>query len=336
MENNFNKSQSDVINYRPDLKMDYIPSLNSTFEDKVNKHIGIVEEEDTRSVVLREFEENTPSSTLLEMDNMLGYILDYKSDLKNKLANTDIGKKYLSEVDEDKKQEIADENSNKVDGTTYLESLLEIEKIESEVKDVRQIYSNATYGEDVSYEKASNVDNSFINKLSVLEKENDTDSINYTDLYYENMISSIMKTYSFKMLDEGVGPIAGITDFCKSMPFNDKYSKILSNNFEKKQEILKNDICKDKKTAYNVRVALRNAFLAVQEYEDSLEAINSTNLLIDDYELALELKRDGMTSLSSALSDLTTATMYSTMSKGDIGSTLASKSNIRGYFIEGL
>lgn len=336
MENNFNKSQSDIINYRPDLKMDHLPSLNPTFEDKVDKHTGIVVEEEILSVALREFTENTPSSTLLEMDNMLGYISEYKKDIINKLANTDMGKKYLSEVDEDKKQEIIEENSNMVNGTTYLESLLEIEKIENEVKDVRQVYSNATYGEDISSDKAEQVDNSFIDKLSILERENDTDSINYTGLYYETMISSIMKNYNFKMLDECIGPIAGTTDFCKSMPFNDKYSKLLSNNFKKNQEILKNDICKDEKTAYNVRVALRNAFLAVQDYEDSLEAINSTNLILDDYELALELKRDGMKSLSSSLSELTTATMYSTMSKSDIASTLANKSNVRGYFIESL
>lgn len=336
MENNFNKKQSDVINYRPDLKMDYVPSLNPTFEDKPNEHIGIVKEGDIRSVTLREFEENSPSSTLLEMDNILDYISQYKKSINSSLADTDMGKKYLSAVDEDRKQEIAEENSNMVNGTTFLESLLEVEKIENEVIDVRSTYSNATYGEDISYNKASKVDSSFIDKLSILEKENDTDSINYTNLYYETMISRIMKTYNFKMLDEGVGPIAGVTDFCKSMPFSDKHSKVLTNNFEKKQKILKNDISKDKETAYNVRVALRNAFLAVQDYEDNLEAINDTNLLLDDNELALELKRDGLTSLSSALSDLTTATMYSTMSKSDIASTLASKSNVRGYFIEGL
>lgn len=332
-----NKNQSDIINYRPDLRIDKTPSLNNVFDNSIviDTSQNIVVDDD-KSVTLSEFKGMAPSETLSILDEAIQTTSDYKEHIKEMMAGTKVGANYLNVESKDQKEKIAKENYENPAGTTYIESYIELDKIEEELINVRETYSLATYGEDIGTQRAKSVDDEDINKFSILESENDTSIINYTGLYYESMISNILRIYSHDLLDEGIGIIGSIADLCKSMSTDCKQLQILTDNFHKKQEILQNDVSKDRKTAYNVRVALKNAFLAIQDYEDSLDALNKDEFIINDIELVTELKRDIMTKLSSAILDLVSVTKYSTLCKSDIAQTLINKSNLRGYFIESL
>lgn len=329
-----NKNQSDIINYRPDLKMDNVPSLNPTFGDVANSSTATVKPPtNEKSTCLSSFEENMPSNIVANLEGLIGNAKAYKAYLFGQMANTQMGSKYLNAKDEETKNKIAKENENSLTGTTYLEAYLRVESIYNELMGIKEEYTKGTYGEHIGSSRAKEVDIADINRISTLEREGEYENINYTSMFYETMISNIMNRYCFQMDDSALSDIGNFSEFKKPMPQNDKLTSLMSQNFHKKQEILQKDIFKDEKTAYNVRVALRNAFLSVQEYEDSLDAINNSFTEMDEV-LALDIQRDLVNDLSESMQDLLSITTYSIMAKKDISSSLQSKSNIREYFVE--
>lgn len=330
----FNKYQSDIINYRPNLKIDTVPSINALFEDKTSSKIEIPLIADNRSISLIEFELFLPSKTLMDFENSINTIDVYKEILESKMKSTRNGLKYLSEIDEIKKQNIIVSNSNDISGTTYLESIIELNKIRDELESIRKEYCNNTYGEDLEGSEAKKIDNSFIEKISLLELDGDDSDVNYTNLYYETMISKILKEYNDDLLDIGITGIGSINDFCEESPFDEKYTNMLLNNFNKKNENLKSDILKDKCTSTKIITSLKNTFITLKNYEDSIDAIDNSNLIFENTELADEIKRDNLYSLNNSFDDLINTTKYSVISKGDIADSLIKKSAIRWYFIE--
>lgn len=331
-----NKSNSDIINYRPNLRMEHIPSLNPTYDDSPTKSDTVILPSDNRSGALLEFEEYAPHETLCMLDDTISVIQNAKKSAYSDMLGNKYAILYKNAQTVEECAQFAQENQESIFGTTYLESYLELDRAENEVLDLRKEYSLLTYGDDIGLETAAKIDTEFINRASSFESDNDESSINYTSLYFESMISNMIRQYSHSIIDEGLSYTMGIFEECKDMPFDDKYSKLLLNNFKKKQEILKNDISKDEKTSYNIRVALRNAFFALQEYEDSLEALDGSDIMVNDIELATELKRDSLTSLSNSLISLMHILRYSPIAKSDIGNILREKSNLRGYFVESL
>lgn len=330
-----NKNQSDIINYRPNLKMDNVPSLNPTFgEGGDDSSVTVNPPTNEKSTCLSSFEENMPSNIVSSLENLINNAKAHKGYLFSQMANTQMGSKYINAKDEDTKMKIAKENENSLTGTTYLEAYLRVESIYNELLGIKEEYTKGTYGEHIGSSRAKEVDVADIDRISTLEREGDYENINYTSMFYETMISNIMNRYCFHMDDSALTDIGNFTEFKKPMPQNDKLNSLMSQNFHKKQEILQKDIFKDEKTAYNVRVALRNAFLSVQEYEDSLDAINSSFTEMNDEVLGLDIQRDLVNDLSESMQDLLSITTYSIMAKKDISSSLQNKSNIREYFVE--
>lgn len=324
----------DVINYRPDLKMDYVPSLNPVYNDKTNEQIDFnYYNEEIVSVCLSEFKENLPCETLNALEEVTQRIVDSMNELTERMSETKKGKAFLDATGEDR-ETIVSQNYDDPYGSTYIETYVELENIKDELENVKSDYSIFTYGDDINYDEAKLIDNGFVDKLSSLESEDETDDIGYTSLYFETMISNMLNLYAYRMGDEALPYMTDLYEECKDMPFDDKYIQLLLNSFQKKQQTLQNDVFKDEKTAYNIKVALKNTFLALQEYEDSLSAVDGLDAVEDNRELGLEIKVDALSNLSNSLQELMHILYYSPIAKSDIANSLKSKSNIREYFIE--
>lgn len=336
MDLNVNKQQSDIINYRPNLKMDNVPSLNSTFNNvgEIQKTVTITPPAYNKSLGLSTFEEYMPSKIVNSMENLLTMAHDYKANLSSQMAKTTIGAKYINAKDDEAKMAIAIENENSPGGTSYLEAYLQIKRIEEELRGIQEVYTMATYGEQISASMAREIDIADIDRMQTLENEGEEQYVNYTSLYYETMISNIMNRYCFHMEDSALSDVGSLYEISKSMPINDDLSRLISQNFNKKRDLLEKDILKDEKTAYNIRVALKNAFLAIQDYEDSLDAINTSLKDLDNDVLALELQNDLIGNLSESMEDLLSITTYSILAKNDIARSLSEKSSVREYFVE--
>ena len=333
---NLNKQQSDIINYRPDLKMENIPSLGSTFGDSNNGKLKVdikptlVE----KSLNLSTFEQYSPYTVLEGLETLIDRAEEYKVKLRKQMSSTHMGSKYLNAKDDETRKNIEKENALSVHGTTYLECYSSLEYVHEELLGIKEVYSLGTYGDDIQSGRAREIDMADIDRIYTLEREQETENVNYTSIYYETLVSAILQKYCFDMDEYVLCDIGNLNEFSKSMPKNDKLVELMSQNFQKKGEILQKDIFKDKKTSYNIRVALRNTFLAIQEYEDSLDAIRDSLTDMDNDVLALEMQRDLLSNLSESMEDLLSSTTYSVMAKQDIAKSLLGKSNIREYFIE--
>lgn len=323
----------EIINYRPDLKMDYTPSLNPVYNEKANEQINLTYAQEPLSICLSEFKESLPSSTLSSVEEVTQRIVDSMSILAQRMSESKKGKEFLDSTGEER-DTIISQNYNDPYGSTYIEAYVELDNIKSELEILKSDYSRFTYGDDINYDEAKLIDDSFVEKLTALESEGETNDIGYTSLYFETMISNMINLYTHRIGDEALPYITDMSEECKTMPFGDKYIQLLLNNFQKKQETLKNDVFKDEKTAYNIKVALKNTFLALQEYEDSLSAVDGLDAAVDNRELGLEIKTDALGNLSNSLLELMHILYYSPIAKSDIANSLRSKSNIREYFIE--
>ena len=330
MSNTINR-ETDILNYRPDLRMAHKPSLNSIIDNSStssNKTFTVTEKSDC----IANFELLSPASTMVEFESILKSLKMSKDIMLENLKNTTYGTKYLAAKVEERKQ-IIEDNSNDIMGTTYLESYIELERVEDEVSNVKKLYSEFTYGDNINSEKAMSIDQDFINKLITLENESDAEGVNYVSLYYETMISRLLQDYVRGLSENGLSFTSNIFEECKSMLSDDNVCNLLKNNFKKKQKILKNDISKDLDSNYNVRVALKNAFLSLQMYEDTFKALDGSEIALNDSDLNDEIRRDILTDLNESLTVLMNTLRYSQIAKGDVGKTLFDKANLRGYFI---
>lgn len=318
----------EVINYRPDLNYDKTPSLD-ILTNKEN--LGYTQ--NPISVCLNEFSQNLPSDTINSIDKLTERISNSLSELEEKMSKLKIGQSFI-DANESDRNIIISNNYNDPYGSTYIEAYVELENIKDELENLKSDYTVFTYGDDINYEEANLIDNNLVDKLISLENENEIKDIGYTSIYFETMISNMINSYVYKLDDEAIVYLTDLNEECKDMPFDDKYVQLLLNNFQKKQETLKNDVSKDTKTSYNIKVALKNAFLALQEYEDSLSAVDSLDSDIENRDLGLEIKVDTFNNLSKSLLELMHILYYSPIAKTDISNSIKNKSNIREYFIE--
>lgn len=325
-------NETDILNYRPDLRMDHRPSLNPVIDNDSSTLTKTAITFTEKSDCISNFELLSPSSTIVEFENVLKTLEVSKNIMLENLKNTIYGAKYLASKVEKRKQ-LVEDNSNDIMGTTYLESYIELERIEDEVSNVKKLYSEFTYGNNIDSENAKNIDESFINKLIALENESDAEGINYVSLYYETMISRLLQDYTRGLSENALSFTCNVFDECKSLSSNDNVCNLLKNNFKKKQKILKNDISKDLNSNYNVRVALKNTFLSLQMYEDTFKALDGSEIALNDFDLNDEIRRDILTDLNESFTVLMNTLRYSQLAKGDVGKTLFDKANLRGYFV---
>lgn len=318
---------SDILNYRPDLKINTkIDMESSTYYD--NTEISYSK----RSTVLNQFDIHRPSAKIFQFLEIENNIKLYKDNLKNKLSSNSIASKYFNSDDKETAKAILKSNyENMNTGSTLLETYNMLENIEDEVKSIKDNFTVSIYGKDIDVDSVVEIDNAYIEKIGSYESNGEHEYINYFNLYYDTQISFLIGEYANRTSEEIVN-LALIDENDFDTKANKDSEIVLKNSFDLNNELLNSDLYKHNLNKDDLLIALKNIFISKQNFNLYLDSFSDLFSLSDIYETIYEIKEDNLNILNEKLEHLTQVILMSAISKKDIVKTLNKKSKVRGFF----
>lgn len=231
------------------------------------------------------------------------------------------------------KEELIKDNSNDIFGSTRLELINELNKINQELELIYKTIATNTYGkENVTPDDAALIDTNEISHMVYLENQGEYENINYLSLYIESSINSIISQFLTTLTEETL-PNANILEFEASSQIDvSNYHQIMAKNFNKKAKKMQDSICKDYNTMYNIKVAIDNVYICLQEYENFLEQEKLVRFQYVDAQTYDTIDEEYVNNISQSLDVLYKVLQQSANNKANILLSLSNKNDIRKYF----
>lgn len=325
-------SQSDILNYNPDLSIYSSPSTNPIF-DEDNETIGYAEVDENKSNVVSDFEAQSPSKQINDLYGLLEDIKEYKDKMEELYSNNTYFNKYLTSTDEDDKKDILYKNKNDMEnGSTPLEAYNILTNIEEEINNVIQKYIECMFGKDVDIDTVQDLENAYIDKITQYETNHEYEKINYFNLYYDCQISYLLREYITKLKYICV-ELGYVADKPKTTEVNSLLSEMFSGSFKDLNLKQDNQLYININCCNDILTAMNNIFLTKKKVSNYFEVYSNLSLYGDGIEDIIDIKNNNINELELKLDKLIKTVLSSMISKDDILETLKKKSNYRGFFV---
>lgn len=329
--NENNITNSNIIGYKPDLEIytrPYSQIENSDYQglDYYNTR------EATKSNTVEEFELHLPNLKIEIIEEAKEQIKDNIERIREELCSHDIASKYVSSDNEEEKAQIIEENREDVEtGTTRLEILVELEKIQKELEEVEKEFILCVYGSDVRLDEVKGIDEAYISAINRHEWNEEYEKINYFSLYYDTQISFLIGEYAERLLEAAID-MAVLNDEANNVSVDSSMKEMLVDKFMRVDKTLRSDQFKDSGSCDEIITALHNVFLAKNRYNVYLDTFGSVYKLSEGNDVISEISIEREMDLETKLDNLVKVTMYSPLCKNDITNVLHKKTELRGFF----
>lgn len=237
---------------------------------------------------------------------------------------------YFTENDVNKRELILEKNSNDLQyGSTELEMLSYIQKINADLYDILQLYMTCVFGEKADVSEVNDIIQSYISQIEGYEQQEQYTKVNYIDLYYETKVSYILSDF-IGQLDSICSDFLNIKDKSSlTLDTNSDSYKLLIEYFNKQNTELESNIFNVKNCSNNIYNALRNIYIKKQQLNKNLDLFSDAYNMEDSKELIYDIEGKCYDELDKCVSTLIKACMNYNMCYGDILETIKNKSKYR-------
>ena len=321
-------SNIEQINYSPNFNININTYTKYIDENDYSDSDAYYDTFSDCSDTLQHFYYNMPSKVINSIDELKSSI----NTLINFISNCDdnLLESYNNNTISD---DVCENNFYDIGGSSRLETVMCLSSINDELHLLYSKVSNNIYGEDnITYDDASIIDIDSFKFLKNIEQQSSFENINYLSLHVENIIMYIIQNY-LSIISEDVLSFVNTDDYNSDFSISNlEYKDQMLKNFYKNAKKMKNYVCKDEKTMYNIEVAMDNIFLSLQEYEDFLHNENEVNLQLYDNDIFEMLNNDYTQSLSNSIDDFYKVLMQNVHNKKSLFKCINLKNSIRKIY----
>lgn len=197
------ENYEDILSYRPDIKYTKESSINYKSSEynidptkEYDDNFNVI----NHSQVIKDLLKYPPSDIYADILDVVSNIKDYlyniESEFSSRKVNDTTMGKYFAQI---KSKEIVVEEQEEIINDKYQNSVLEVySELNSELENLQGVKDTFTkinyFDEDITLEKSSEIDNSFIKKIKEYEGAK-ANKINYFNLSLDSKINMLLQGY---------------------------------------------------------------------------------------------------------------------------------------------